>query len=324
MVKKEPLVSVIVPTYGHENYIKQALDSILMQEVNFDYEILVGEDCSPDNTRKILKEYEKLHPNKFVMIYRDKNMGARKNSQDLLHRAKGKYLASLEGDDFWTDSNKLQRQVDFLEKNPEVIATAHNVIIIDKFGKEMNDKKYPECKDNWYTLKHYKKGILPGQTASIVRRNIYKNKSYDLSIMNKISPKMPGDRVSAFLLVSHGKFYCFQEPMSAYRYVTDSGTSFSAAQKKDGIVNSLSLVEYYSAITKHAHQHIDNSESIATIECIYLWRCVLGLITRYEGITVKTVKIAFCEIRNKKNAIVYVATNILKLPIKYLIKKKSR
>ena len=88
--KDEVLLSVICPTYNHEKYIRQALDSILMQKVNFKYEVIVGEDCSPDNTREILKEYEKKYPDIFTMVYHDKNIGARNNSQDLLKRANGK------------------------------------------------------------------------------------------------------------------------------------------------------------------------------------------------------------------------------------------
>lgn len=324
MCSNEILVSVIVLTYNHEKYIKQALDSILMQKVDFRYEIIVGEDCSFDKTRDILKWYEKQYPEKFIMIYREKNIGGKKNLLDVLSRTRGKYLASLEGDDFWLDENKLQKQIDFLEQNPEVIATSHKVSVVDKYGNKIVGMNYPSCKDSWYTLKHFKNGILPGQTASIVRKNFYKYKLFDLSILDRISRHMPGDRISFFLLVSHGKFFCFKEVMSAYRYVTDNGTSFSATQKKHKFVNPLTMIDYYASITSHAHTYIKNKKAVETIECMYLWQAVVGCLKRYGGVSIKTVKIAWSEIRNKKAASAFVITNIMKLPFKFYSKKRMR
>lgn len=323
MEESKVTVSVIVTTYGHENYIKRALDSILMQKVNFKYEVLVGEDCSPDHTRAILKGYAEKYPDKFIMVYRDKNIGGRKNGQDLLKRSRGKYLASLEGDDFWICENKLQIQIDFLENNLDVIATAHRVKIVDKYDSEITNKQYPECKDSWYTLKHYKNGILPGQTASIVRRNIYKDKLYDVSVMNKISPQMPGDRVSAFLLVSHGKVYCFQEVMSAYRYITDSGTSFSATRQGSILDNHLKGIEYYKIIMEHTHNRIANNEAIITIESIYLWRNVFYFLRNHKQVSWSYLKDAWYSIRNRKEALKYVVFKIFTMPKRYIDRKNG-
>jgi glycosyltransferase involved in cell wall biosynthesis len=322
MHEYNPIVSVIVATYGHEDYIRKALDSILMQKVNFKYEVLVGEDCSPDNTRCILKEYEKKHPDKFIMIYRDHNIGARKNSRDLYKRSRGKYLATLEGDDYWTCDNKLQKQVDYLEKHPDIIATAHRVKVVDKHG-EKTDKQYPECKDSWYTLKHYQNGILPGHTSSIVRRNVYRDKLYDMSIMEKISHQMPGDRVTVFLLAAHGKIYCFQEVMSAYRYVVDSGTSFSAMQRKAHIDNHMSRIKYYRTIMEHCHNFIDNKEAIETIESIYLWQTIVGCLRQHDQISWNYVKMAWKSIYNQKEALKYVGYKTLLIPKKYIDRKKG-
>ena len=95
----EILLSIAVITYHQENYIRQALDSILMQNVNFKYEIIIGEDCSQDNTRIILLEYHEKYPNRFQLILRDKNVGATKNLYDVLMNCHGKYIALLDGDD---------------------------------------------------------------------------------------------------------------------------------------------------------------------------------------------------------------------------------
>lgn len=322
----KPFVSVIVITYGHEAYIRQALDSILMQKVNFNFEVLVGEDCSPDATRSILKKYERLYPNKFVMIYRNKNIGAKKNEQDLIKRANGKYLAFLEGDDFWISEDKLQKQVDFLEKHSEFIATAHNVDVVDKNGKKILNKIYPECKDEIYSLKHYKNGILPGQTATIVMRNIFKDNNFDLSLLTKIDPSMPGDRVLTYLLATYGKIYCFQEIMSAYRYVTDSGSSFSAVQSILLKENPIKQIEYYKIILRYTHNNIKNKESIKTIESIYFFHVIYLYLKKKKGIKKEHLIDAWNDIIFKVSTIEFVVIKMLKIPFNKIIfffKKQS-
>ena len=109
------LVSIGVVTYNQEKYIKQCIDSILAQKVNFKYELIIGEDCSPDNTRQILLEYKEKYPDIIKLILHDKNVGSGQNGNIVRATAVGKYYAGIEGDDFWIDENKLQKQFDFLE-----------------------------------------------------------------------------------------------------------------------------------------------------------------------------------------------------------------
>ncbi len=118
--------------YNHEKYIATALNSILMQNVHFDYDIVVGEDCSTDNTRKILLEYKKKYPDKFKLILHNKNVGAINNQNITMKNCTGKYIACLEGDDYWSDPNKLQKQIDFLEANPEFSFCFHNAYVYDE------------------------------------------------------------------------------------------------------------------------------------------------------------------------------------------------
>ena len=109
----EVMVSVIVLTYNHEKYICQALDSILMQKTNFTYEILVGDDASTDRTPNILQDYQLNYPNIFRLFLRKTNQGPTGNAYPLFFEARGKYIATCEGDDFWCTAEKLQKQVDF-------------------------------------------------------------------------------------------------------------------------------------------------------------------------------------------------------------------
>jgi glycosyltransferase involved in cell wall biosynthesis len=121
-----PLLSICMITYNHEQYIAQAIESVLMQKTGFDLELVIGEDCSTDNTGLICREYTKRHP-QIKLLSRERNFGMINNFIDTYKNCKGKYIAILEGDDYWTDTAKLQKQVDFLEKNPNFNITFHEV-----------------------------------------------------------------------------------------------------------------------------------------------------------------------------------------------------
>ncbi len=120
-------VSVSIVTFNHEAYIAQALDSVLMQDVDFEYEIVVGDDCSTDQTRKILLEYKEKYPDQINLILQDRNVGMHANGEMVINACKGEYIAVLDGDDYWIDKNKLQKQFDFLKTNPEVTECFHVV-----------------------------------------------------------------------------------------------------------------------------------------------------------------------------------------------------
>ena len=125
-------VSVICPTYNHERYLRQCLDSLLMQEVDFDYEILVGDDASTDASPRILQEYAQLHPYRIVAVQRPRNIGPVANAADLLRRARGRYIALCEGDDYWIDADKLRLQAGHLDRHPHCAAHFHPVKVVDE------------------------------------------------------------------------------------------------------------------------------------------------------------------------------------------------
>jgi len=108
-------LSVMMVTYNHERFIAQALKSVLSQRVNFDYEIVVGEDCSTDGTRDILMDFYHRFPDRIVPLLKNRNIGAMRNAEATFAACRGQYVALLEGDDYWTCENKLQKQVDFLD-----------------------------------------------------------------------------------------------------------------------------------------------------------------------------------------------------------------
>lgn len=136
---KSPLLSVVIITYNHESFIAQTIEGVLMQQVNFPIELIIAEDCSTDNTRKICEEYAKEYPEIIRLITTQNNVGAIKNEHRAMIATKGKYLAFCEGDDYWTDPLKLQKQVDFMELHPEYSVTFHRCTHINVLTNEQKE-----------------------------------------------------------------------------------------------------------------------------------------------------------------------------------------
>lgn len=231
------MVSVIVLTYNHEKYIRQALDSILMQQVDFTYEILVGDDCSTDATPQILLEYQNKYPELFCVRLRHRNIGATKNLYELLVSAKGRYLAYLEGDDYWLNNKKLQKQVSFLLEHGTYIGSSHDCKVVDGKGEELIGKRYHNEDNFWiffneqYTFDDFENWKLPGQIATWVHKNIFFYGTEDFSIVYT-AHKMVADRTLAIILLQYGEFVHINERWSCYRIVDDeNGQNWSSIYK---------------------------------------------------------------------------------------------
>src|SRR6185437_1386564 len=128
------MVDICVTTYNHERYIADALNGLIKQKTNFKFRILVGEDCSTDNTSSILQQFALEYPNIIFPYFRKKNLGSHENSRTLIMECTSKYMALLDGDDYWTDNMKLQKQVDFLETNSDFSFCYHHVKIVQENG----------------------------------------------------------------------------------------------------------------------------------------------------------------------------------------------
>jgi glycosyltransferase involved in cell wall biosynthesis len=141
-------VTVLVITYNHERFIAQALESVLMQKTNFDYEILISEDCSTDRTRQIVIDYQRAYPEKVRLLLSKKNIH---NNQVVVRGIKaacGEYIALLDGDDYWTSPDKLQKQADFLDNHPECSMCFHNAKIFHETeGREGRNWTPPTQKE---------------------------------------------------------------------------------------------------------------------------------------------------------------------------------
>ena len=179
----KPLLSILSITYNHEEFIAQAIESWLMQETDFDIEIVIGEDCSTDNTRQVIEKYRTKHSGLIKVITSEQNVGMQANFVRTLEACQGKYIALCEGDDYWTDPLKLQKQVDFLEKNEEYSICFHDTTVIDENDVTIKKTRLNNDVEDLSTNELIKGVFIP--TLTVVYRNIIESKDYsDISKVN--------------------------------------------------------------------------------------------------------------------------------------------
>jgi glycosyltransferase involved in cell wall biosynthesis len=212
---KKPLLSVCVITYNHASYIREALDSILRQKVNFDWELIIADDYSTDGTREILKEYEKKYPN-IKLILQKKNVGPEKNWLDLMSYPKTKYVLYTEGDDYMLDSHKLQKQVDFLESHNDFSICFHPVKVIYEDGSKP-DEIFPPAKFRFNKTTLGLEDLIERnfmQTNSVMYRWRFVNENIKDIFPANVAP---GDWILHILHAQKGKIGFINVPMSVYR-----------------------------------------------------------------------------------------------------------
>ena len=211
-------LSVFLVTYNQEHYIRQALDSILMQQVNFDYEIIIGEDCSTDATAAICDEYAAQYPNIYV-YHHNPNKGLIGNWEFVLNHCHGEYIAMLEGDDFWTDPLKLQKQVDVLESDPQLMAVVTDTCVVDREGNVITPKlgnTVPGNKEGKYTIHDFFAMPQHHYTTATVMYSTRHYVDVNKKLLYTISPYL-GDWQLWIILHSYGAFYYLNEVTAAYR-----------------------------------------------------------------------------------------------------------
>lgn len=212
-------VSVIVLTYNHSAYLRQALDSVLMQRADFQFEVLVGDDASSDGTSEIVREYTKKYPDLVRSFIRKKNIGATANLCDLLRRSHGRYINGCEGDDYWTDPEKLQKQVQYLDAHPECSGCTHGIVIVDENGTPLKDQKLRWiCDQPVYTLKDFRGLFLPGHPVTLLHRNLFRTDESACSLIENAHPQV-ADRTIAMLLAARGEIHRLDGEMACYRKI---------------------------------------------------------------------------------------------------------
>lgn len=140
-----PTVSICMSTYRHEQFIQEAIEGVMMQVTRFNIELVIGEDCSDDNTRSICAEMEKKYGNKIRLLPSDRNYGQNHNLARTLRACNGIYIALCEGDDYWTDPDKLQKQVDFMQAHNNYVLCFHRINTVDEQGKLLEIREPAEA-----------------------------------------------------------------------------------------------------------------------------------------------------------------------------------
>lgn len=234
-------LSVIFITYNHGKYVEKALRSVLAQETDFPFEVVIGDDCSNDGSQDILKRIAAEYPEheakgsgdrQIRLFIRSENTGGRPtlNVYETTKRCTCEYLAYLEGDDYWTDTHKLQKQVDILDAHKEYIAVTHDMEMVDDQSAPITDKEVLKIGElyDWngvFTYDDYcYSGKWPGHYATVVSRNIYKEEKYDYTILYRASDFTDDALINLFLLMQ-GDIYRTDEKMSAWRYIKKAGGS---------------------------------------------------------------------------------------------------
>lgn len=278
-------VSVLIVTYNHEKYITEALDSVLMQQVDFDYEIVIGDDCSTDNTRNILLRYHRKNPEKIRLLLQERNLGfnGKYNFIETLNACQGQYFAMLEGDDYWISPDKLQKQVDFLDTHPNCSLCFHASKIIFEDGSSRKPIVYvPTEIKPFYTIEDVlgKRDFI--HTASTMfRRGLFGEFPKWF-----LSPA-PGDWVLYILCGQYGKIGYIDEVKSVYRIHSGGIWSSKGLTQRllrqiellrtinahlnfryDKIIKSTISFFYYRIAEEYRH---NNSRSKAIM---YLLRCI--------------------------------------------------
>ncbi len=212
----EPVLSICLITYNHQKFIKDAIEGVLDQKVNFTWKLIIADDYSTDGTREILLDYKEKYPDVIHLIFQEKNVGAERNWIELMAYPKSKYIAYFEGDDHWTNPLKLQKQIDFLENNPDYSLICHNAMVNNLFDgtQKLFNTKFEK---NTFTTKDLilKSWFVP--SASIV----FRNENFKLPRWSNVN----GDLTMLLINSLNGKIFYIDEVMSVYNFATSSSAS---------------------------------------------------------------------------------------------------
>jgi len=214
-VNVPPLVSITCIAYNHEKFIAVAIEGFLIQETNFPFEIIIHDDASTDKTQSIIKKYSDNYPNLIRTILQKENhwlgKGINATTTIVWPSCKGKYIAWCEGDDFWTDPNKLQKQVDFLEVNEDYAICFHRVYELEDEKEPLVSKLNTSEREETYTIENLAAGNFI-HTPSVVFRNGLIKRFPEWFVKAPV-----GDYPLYLIIAKHGKIKYFPEPMAVYR-----------------------------------------------------------------------------------------------------------
>lgn len=228
-------VSIICNTFNQEDYIVDAIDSFIKQRTNFKFEILIHDDASNDDTVKIIKEYETKHPDLIKPIYEKENQYSQGISiMDIqINRARGKYIAFCEGDDYWTDDSKLQLQYDILEKHSNIDMVAHHVAKVESVTKKKIGEIIATNEEEILSIEQ----VISGGGGFVGTNSLFFRKSV-LNPKPNIRKKLELDYTIQIAGALKGGIYYIPKVLSAYRICAKGSWTNSMIQNKSRLINS--------------------------------------------------------------------------------------
>jgi glycosyltransferase involved in cell wall biosynthesis len=249
-----PVVSVCCLTFNHEPFIRRCLDGFLMQETTFPVEVLIHDDASTDGTAAIVREYEARYPGILRPIYQSENQrsrGVRPNIRFNYPRARGRYIALCEGDDYWTDPLQLQTQIEFLEAHPEYVVCYHRVTEVDEQGNDLGDRTDPKFRRD-YSARELMMGAW-AHPATRCFRNVLKEYPPEIDRVLNV------DVFLSVLLGEHGKGkYLGEIRPPAYRQHKGSiWSSLDREEKQFQTLNTRLQIYLYHLRTKDRELAVD-------------------------------------------------------------------
>lgn len=211
-----PVVSVCMITYNHEQYLAHAIEGVISQRTAFSVHLLIAEDHSTDKTRQVALDYAARYPEFITVLDRPANLGMMPNFIDALNYCNGRYIALCEGDDYWDNDNKLQKQVDFLEANPDYAICFHNLRMVLADGKQLTGLVQPAGQAETTTIYDLAKGNFIS-TLSCVFRNAISLPKQSLKLPAWYAKVPIGDYCLHMLNARHGKIKYLPDVMGVYR-----------------------------------------------------------------------------------------------------------
>lgn len=261
-------VSVYCCTYNHEKYIRDALEGFFMQKTDFDWKLVIHDDASTDGTQDIIREYIDKYPERIVSILQTENQYSQgiDINKIMSKYLKGKYIATCEGDDYWTDPYKLQKQYDFLQQNPEFSGCYHNIVELNNEGEQVTSKEFPYKEE--FEVEKKINAKLQGQTASAFYRNIFMLLSEEQK-QKFFECKANGDRRIAVTLSYLGKVESFKDCMAAHRVIETEGDSWHA--RTYGRNMTQEKMEGWIALKEYVREAFNEELDIKDEEKHILW-----------------------------------------------------
>jgi glycosyltransferase involved in cell wall biosynthesis len=226
------LLTIVVFTYNLKKYVPQSLESILSQKVNFKYQIIIADDCSTDGTIDVIKDYQQRYPDLITLMLSDKNQKLTRNSIRVYEVLKTEYFTILDGDDYWTDCNKLQEQIDFLQNHPNFTICGHNTKLLYESDpkKEVFVYNGDGTKDEFDFSDILNNVPCYMHTSSTMFRNvIFKHgvpKDFYDSLDTIYERAFEGDSIRNYIHLEKGKMKYIDKTMSVYQIILPPDINF--------------------------------------------------------------------------------------------------